>query len=349
MLTDGRMSALIGYMRLKVRGRNAVYHCVSRTVNRERLFDSAAKEQMRKQIHRVADFCGVEVITYSVMSNHFHVLVRVPDAAEAVVSDEEILRRYRVLYPKPTAFQVARIDALRAHLRAGGVEGDLIRRKLLVRMHDISEFMKTLKQRFSVWYNKVHGRVGTLWSERFKSTLVEGKGHAVQIVGAYVDLNPVRAGLVKDPTSYRWSGYGEAMGGSVVARRGIMRAIGCRHENAERDPDWREAQRDYRLYLYCAGTRSARGKEGSSATFSHTSCREEMARGGEVPIAEALRCRIRYFTEGAILGSREYVRDTFASLDWESKKKGNREPRGMFGSDWQGMTVLRGKHRGLFR
>ena len=42
-------------------------------------------------------------------------------------------------------------------------------------MHDLSEFMKTLKQRFSIWYNRNHDkRLGTLWTERFKSVLVEG-------------------------------------------------------------------------------------------------------------------------------------------------------------------------------
>ena len=58
-------------------------------------------------------------------------------------------------------------------------------------------------QRFTMWYNHNYGRVGTLWSERFKSTLVEGKRFTLQIVAAYIDLNPVRAGIVRDPKQYR--------------------------------------------------------------------------------------------------------------------------------------------------
>jgi putative transposase len=71
--------------------------------------------------------------------------------------------------------------------------------------------MKTLKQRFSVWYNRNHRRYGTLWADRFKSVLVEGSGNPLQTMAAYIDLNPVRAGIVEDPKEYRFSGYAEAV------------------------------------------------------------------------------------------------------------------------------------------
>jgi REP element-mobilizing transposase RayT len=51
---------------------------MTRTVNGERLFESREKEILRKMIRQVADFSGVEVLTYCIMSNHFHVLIRVP-------------------------------------------------------------------------------------------------------------------------------------------------------------------------------------------------------------------------------------------------------------------------------
>ncbi len=58
-------------------------------------------------------------------------------------------------------------------------------------------------------------------AERFKSVLVEDQPSAVEAVTAYVDLNPVRAGLVKDPKEYRWCGYAEAVAGSELARKGL--------------------------------------------------------------------------------------------------------------------------------
>jgi len=78
-------------------------------------------------------------------------------------------------------------------------------------MYDLSEFMKTLKQRFSFWFNKSHERGGPLWNGRFKSVLVESPAcheqdfahNAITTMAAYIDLNPVRAGLVDDPKDYR--------------------------------------------------------------------------------------------------------------------------------------------------
>ncbi|MDR2673740.1 MAG: transposase, partial [Opitutaceae bacterium] len=93
----------------------AVYHCMTRTVNGERLLDDSAKEILRKQLWQTADYCGVQILTYAVLSNHFHVLVRVPPASQ--ISDDELLRRYRVMYPKPTLYQAARLDVIEAQLK----------------------------------------------------------------------------------------------------------------------------------------------------------------------------------------------------------------------------------------
>ena len=81
-----------------------------------------------------------------------------------------------------------------------------------------AEFMKTVKQRFSVWYNRNHGRYGTLWADRFKSVVVEGEGNPLQTMAAYIDLNPVRAGIVDDPKNYRFCGYAEAVAGEGRAK-----------------------------------------------------------------------------------------------------------------------------------
>jgi len=97
---------------------DAVYHCITRVVNGERLLDEPAREVLRKQLWQVAAFCGVHIHTYAILSNHFHVLLMVPQRAP--VSDAELLRRYRRLYPTPTKFQAARLDVIEAELRSGG-------------------------------------------------------------------------------------------------------------------------------------------------------------------------------------------------------------------------------------
>jgi putative transposase len=310
---------------------------MTRTVNGELLFEDREKEVLRKMIRQVADFCGVEVLTYCIMSNHFHVLLQVPDSPS--VSDAELMRRYRVLYPKPTKYQEASATLMAAQLRAGGDEAELIRRKLLARMFDVSEFMKTVKQRFSTWYNKSHQRYGTLWADRFKSVLVEGEGNPLQTMAAYIDLNPVRAGLVDDPKDYRFCGYSEAVVGVAEASRGLIH-IWSDHGAKQVD----SALQAHRMLIF--------GKHASEAGLPDMTRKRALKvldqDDGQLPKAAILRCRVRYFTDGAILGSAEFVRGFTAAWQVECRRKHLPKVHALRGSDWGDLAVIQGLRRQLF-
>lgn len=187
------------------------YHCISRVVGRKLVFGPEEKEKFRTLMRMQERFTGCRVVAYCVMSNHIHLLLEVPPIAEGGFSDEELLARLRAIYSEAVVAEVAKelADARRvgADQRAAAVHG-----RYTYRMHDLSEFMKTLMQRFTQWFNRSHARTGNLWEDAFKSVIVED-GVAAKTVAAYVDLNPVRAGIVKDPAAYRWSSYGEAIGG----------------------------------------------------------------------------------------------------------------------------------------
>lgn len=323
--------------RLKVYGRSAVYHCMTRTVNGELLFKDRDKEILRKMIRQVADFCGVEVLTYCIMSNHFHVLLQVPDAPS--VSDTELIRRYRVLYPKPTKYQEASAVLMASQLQLGGNEAEVIRRKLLARMSDVSEFMKTVKQRFTTWYNKSHQRYGTLWADRFKSVLVQGEGNPLQTMAAYIDLNSVRAGLVEDPKDYRFCGYAEAVAGVAEARRGLIQIwsdYGAKRSDL--------ALQAHRMLIF--------GKHASGAGLSDLTRKRALKvldrEDGQLPKAAILRCRVRYFTDGAILGSAEFVRGFVHVWQVESGRKHPPKVNAMRGSDWGDLAVIRSLRRQVF-
>ena len=322
---------------MKVSGCDAVYHCMTRTVNGELLFKDREKEVLRKMIRQVADFCGVDVLTYCVMSNHFHVLLRVPDGA--AVSDRELMRRYKVLYPKPTKYQEASVEIMQSQLQAGGEEAEVIRRKLLARMEDVSEFMKAVKQRFSVWYNRSHRRYGTLWAERFKSVLVEGQGNPLQTMAAYIDLNPVRAGLVDDPKDYRFCGYAEAVAGVVEAKKGLVH-IWADHGAKRID----SALRAHRLLIF-----GKHASEGGLPEMTRQRALKVLDQGdGQLPKAVILRCRVRYFTDGAILGSTEFVRGFTGAWQMERKRKHPPKVNTMRGSDWGDLAVIQGLRRQVF-
>ncbi len=68
-------------IKIPVESGDAVYHCITRVVNGERVLDEPAREVLRKQLWQVAEFCGVRIHTYAILSNHFHVLVMVPQRA----------------------------------------------------------------------------------------------------------------------------------------------------------------------------------------------------------------------------------------------------------------------------
>ena len=70
-----------------------------------------------------------------------------------------------------------------------------------------SRFMKRLGQRYTQYVNRIYQRSGTLWEGRFRSCIVQAESHLLECY-RYIDLNPVRAGLVADPAAYRWSSHG---------------------------------------------------------------------------------------------------------------------------------------------
>jgi hypothetical protein len=310
---------------------------MTRVVNGEQLFGDREKEMLRKMIWQLADFCGVEVLTYCVMSNHFHVLLRVPARQE--VDDAELLRRYEALYPKPTKYQTASVSVLRKGFEANTADAEVMRHKLLARMGDVSEYMKAVKQRFSIWFNRNHQRYGTLWAERFKSVLVEGKGNPLQTMAAYIDLNSVRAGLVDDPKDYRFCGYAEAVAGGDSAQSGL-RIIWANH-GAKASEVALQAHRELMF-----------GKRASEAGLSEMS-REKALKvleqeQGQLSKAAVLRCRVRYFTDGAILGTSEFVRGYTGSWQRERGRAYPPKVNSMKGTDWGDLAVIKGLRKEVF-
>jgi putative transposase len=202
---------------------NAVYHCLSRTVHGEKWLDNHGKAVFCKSLQKVAGFCGVRILTYCVMANHFHLLIEVPARhLRESLSDAELVRRFRLLYgEKGSVYMPISTDKLETVLAAGGAEARRWRETLRERMNDLPMFMKLLKQRFSQWYNATHHTYGTFWASRYTSLLVDPDAEILRKIACYIDLNPVRAGLAEDPASYPWSGYGAAAAGSSRMRESL--------------------------------------------------------------------------------------------------------------------------------
>jgi hypothetical protein len=315
------------------------------------------------------------------MDNHFHLLLHVPSRERenpGKLSEKEILRRVAMIYPKAHLAEVGKILAMcgSAELRLAWLE------RYTRRMGDLSVFMKILKQRFTQWYNGKNRRKGTLWEDRFRSVAVEIQdlatlGAAARIVSAYIDLNPVRAGMVEDPAEYAWCGYARALVGEKESAKGLLRVWGKRR-------GLKRALAEYRVYLFEEGseekvektqdgktqdTRGERGKRRGAIRDPRTGeCKtrvgidarkvwEERKRGGRLPLFVMLRLKSRYLVDGAAIGSAEFLRRLTGKATVlgqapqdassesgevaDSAEQGGRAGVAMRFGQWGGLRVLR--------
>ena len=180
----------------------AYYHLVSRASNKQFLFrKSAAKDRLAELARKAAEFSGIKLVAFAAMDNHYHILCKVTRSGDPV-PQEEVVRRVGVLKGTKAA------ESLAEHWRelaAAGfdatLESELNRYR--ARMNDISEFMKTMKELYAIWYNREYDYCGSIWSGVFKSTMVEG-GRYLEYCRRYIMMNPVRAGIVSQVKDYRW-------------------------------------------------------------------------------------------------------------------------------------------------
>ena len=183
------------------------YHCVSRCVRRaflcgeDRLsgmnFDHR-RAWIAARIKQLAAVFAIDVAAYAVMSNHYHIVMRVDRERALRWSLDEVLARWTRLFSGPllvtrylseergqmTAAEIAKVTELGTEYR--------------LRLHDLSWFMRILNEHIARQANAEDGVKGRFWEGRFKSqALLDEK--ALLAAMAYVDLNPVRAGIAETP------------------------------------------------------------------------------------------------------------------------------------------------------
>jgi REP element-mobilizing transposase RayT len=309
-------------------------------VDRRFVFDAREREHFRMCMRMQENFSGCRVLSYCIMSNHFHLLLEVPPMPEGGISDEVLLHR---LAATSTEVVMAMVAQELANARKAGNQTQVaeIHARFTYRMHSLSEFMKALLIRFTRWFNRTHQRSGTLWEERFKSVIAES-GVAARTMAAYIDLNPVRAGMVSDPAEYRWSSYGEAVGGGTKgngkkSREGLVRAC-MSHEGVGFEAEkWQEVSRIYRRAMGLAlGLKSGMAAVKSRRLVTKNT--QEMLESSDnetvlpdLGMAGMLRHRVRYFTDGVVIGSKAFVNEAFAASRERftaKRKDGARRMRG---------------------
>ena len=160
------------------------------------------------------------------------------------------------------------------------------------------------------------------------------------IMAAYIDLNAVRAGLCKDPVCHRYCGYAEAVAGGKMAREGLRGLFAQRGEHV----DWVGASKRYRVHLYVSGEQRGHGAGGEPVrkqSFSAEDVKKVLEAGGALSRDQLLRCRVRYFVDGAVLGSKSFVEEVFHEHREKFGPKRTSGARAMKGGNWEGLCTVR--------
>ena len=199
------------------------YHITSRCVRRAFLcgVDSVSgksyehrRSWIEDRIRVLASLFSVQLCAYAVMSNHYHLVVKLNPAESDAWSDAEVLKRWTALFKGPLLVQ--------RHLAGealSSVEKDTVCATIAVyrqRLGCLSWFMKCLNEPIARQANAEDGCTGHFWEARFHSQPLRSE-RALLTAMAYVDLNPIRAGLASRPEQSDYTSIRSRMNGAGQA------------------------------------------------------------------------------------------------------------------------------------
>ena len=175
------------------------YHCVSRCVRRAFLCGEGfehRKQWIEDRMETLAECFAVSVCGFAILDNHLHVLLRLDPREADAWSADEVIRRWIIAYPPKTLrgeeieINQAWIDFHAKDERRVGV--------LRERLRNLGWFMKSLKEPLARLANKEDRCRGVFWESRYRSVAILDN-EALLATCAYIDLNPVAAGLAAAP------------------------------------------------------------------------------------------------------------------------------------------------------
>jgi REP element-mobilizing transposase RayT len=259
-------------------------HIISRINKKHTRFNEIEKEYLLNLLHTFAAAFFVKIHAFCIMGTHFHILASGQEKQAKQATKDDLFNRYQIMYGKkakpPTGSWKS--DGTFHPDEDEGIE------RLRNRLGSISRFVQELKQTFSVWYNKRNQQKGYLWHDRFKGIILD-VGQAQLVCSAYIDLNPVRAGLVKRPEEYRWSSLGLRVR-DVKLWEETVRGVW-------EDFSW------YREFVYVSGGVERVGE----ASIAEDLVEDVLRVNGELGLGDGLRFRVRNISEGLAIGSHGFI------------------------------------------
>ena len=162
------------------------------------------RDWIRQRIEFLAAIFGVDCLTYAVMSNHFHVVLRSrPDVVKSW-SDEEVAKRWLRLFPQSKRKDGAAGEPTDSQLNSITENKDRLA-QVRSRLSDISWWMRCTAENLARQANREDECTGRFWEGRYKAQLILDEA-SLLACAAYVDLNPIRAAMAKTPESSTYTG-----------------------------------------------------------------------------------------------------------------------------------------------
>jgi REP element-mobilizing transposase RayT len=175
-------------------------------------------------ILRLADIFAIDVASYAVMSNHYHIVLRIDAEHAATWSVEEVLERWTRLFSGPVLIQRYLSDARDTMTEAECERVREIAEEYRERLMNLSWFMRVLNENIAREANREDGVKGRFWEGRFKSQALLDE-IALLSAMVYVDLNPIRAGLAATPEESDHTSIQSRIGALMAEQTSITTSI----------------------------------------------------------------------------------------------------------------------------
>lgn len=208
------------------------HHLMSRIAHQVFFMTDEVRNDFLEMIRRAADFCGIRLVAWCIMANHFHILAYLP--APETLSEEEILRRYGVLKGR-AKFETLKneLASMRTNKETGEATAQERLKSIADSMYKVGVFMKILKQWLTQEYNSRYTHRGTLWEGVYKDVLVRNTSAELGKRAGYIHLNPIRAAICPGFDEYLWSSLNAVKRGDQVALDGLRRIYGAEASREE--------------------------------------------------------------------------------------------------------------------
>ena len=217
-----------------------VVHCIHRCVRRAFLCgDDPLTGQsfehrrgwIRDRLEFLASVFGIDCLTYTVMHNHLHLILRSRPDIVATWSDREVARRWLLLFPVRKQIDGGPAEPSKTEIDSIVRQRDVLAERRR-RLSDLSWWMRCTAENIARRSNREDEVTGHFWEGRYKAQLVLDEA-GLLACAAYVDLNPVRAAIAKAPETSQFTGARDRI--DDLAGRGRRSRIS--------DHDWERSRR----------------------------------------------------------------------------------------------------------